>query len=71
MRPLSMLVRFLLLPFLLLFPFRLEPGVVVEARSRNVDVWPTVLDLLGLESPAGIDGRSLVPDLLAAAMRRD
>jgi arylsulfatase A-like enzyme len=54
-------------PFLLSFPFRLEPGVVVHARSRNVDVWPTVLDLLGLEPPPGLDGRSLVPEILASA----
>ena len=53
-------------PFLLAFPFRLEPGVVVSARTRNVDVWPTILDLLGLESPAGIDGRSRLPDVLAS-----
>jgi arylsulfatase A-like enzyme len=54
-------------PFLLAFPFRLEPGVVVDVRTRNVDVWPTLLDLIGLESPPGIDGRSLVPEILAAA----
>jgi arylsulfatase A-like enzyme len=53
-------------PFLLSFPFRLEPGVVVETRARNVDVWPTVLDLLGLALP-GTDGRSLVPRILASA----
>jgi arylsulfatase A-like enzyme len=54
-------------PFFLAFPFRLEPGVVVDVRTRNVDVWPTVLDLIGLESPPGIDGRSLVPEILARA----
>ncbi len=57
-------------PFLLSFPFRLEPGIVVEARTQNVDVWPTILDLLGLELPAGIDGRSRVPDILASAAGR-
>jgi len=54
-------------PFLLSFPFRLEPGVVVKTRTRNVDVWPTLLDLLGLEPPEGIDGRSRLPDILASA----
>jgi arylsulfatase A-like enzyme len=54
-------------PLLLSFPFRLEPGVVFEARTRNVDLWPTILDLLGLAAPEGIDGQSLVPELLAAA----
>jgi arylsulfatase A-like enzyme len=54
-------------PFLLSLPFRLEPGVVVETRTRNVDVWPTILDLLGLEPPQEIDGRSLLPDILSSA----
>jgi len=54
-------------PFLLSLPFRLEPGVVVKARTSNVDVWPTILDLLGLEPLQGIDGRSRLPDILSSA----
>ncbi len=54
-------------PFLLSLPFRLEPGVVVKARTQNVDVWPTIFDVLGIESPAGIDGRSRLPDILSSA----
>jgi len=54
-------------PFLLSLPFRLEPGVVVQTRTRNVDVWPTLLDLLGLEPPQGIDGRSRLADILSSA----
>jgi arylsulfatase A-like enzyme len=53
-------------PFLLSFPFRLEPGVVVRSRTRNIDVWPTLLDLVGLSMPEGLDGRSLKPEILAA-----
>ena len=52
-------------PFLLFFPFRLEPGVVVETRTSNVDVWPTVLDLLAAPAQraltAGARGQAL-PD---------
>jgi arylsulfatase A-like enzyme len=54
------------IPLLMLFPFRLEPGVVVETRTSNVDVWPTILDLVGLELP-GAEGRSRVPEILASA----
>ncbi len=54
-------------PFVLGFPFQLEPGVVVDARTRNVDIWPTLLDLLGLPALPDSDGRSLVPRILAAA----
>ncbi len=54
------------IPLLLFFPFRLEPGVVVESRTQSVDVWPTLYDLLGLEHPAA-DGRSRLPEILARA----
>jgi len=54
-------------PLIVSFPFRLDPGIVVTARTRNVDVWPTILDLLGLSAPEGIDGRSRLQDILASA----
>ena len=54
-------------PFILGFPFRLEPGVVVNARSENVDLWPSVLELLGLPELPDVDGESLVPEIVAAA----
>jgi arylsulfatase A-like enzyme len=58
-------------PLILSLPFRLEPGVVVEERIENVDVWPTLLELLGLPTLAGADGRSLVALIRAAAMGGD
>jgi arylsulfatase len=45
-------------PFLISFPFKLEPGLVIDHPTENVDVFPTVFDLVGLESPAGLDGKS-------------
>ncbi len=54
-------------PFVIGFPFRMDPGVVVETRTRNVDIWPTVLDLLGLPELPDTDGRSLVPEIMRAA----
>jgi arylsulfatase A-like enzyme len=54
-------------PFILSLPFILEPGVVVEAGSQNVDVWPTILDLLGLSPLEQADGRSLLPEILGEA----
>jgi arylsulfatase A-like enzyme len=54
-------------PLILGFPFRLEPGVVVQTRTSNVDIWPTLLDLLGLPKLPDTDGRSRVPEILAAA----
>jgi arylsulfatase A-like enzyme len=38
------------------------PGVgVLDARVENVDVLPTILDLIEAEAPAGLEGSSLVP----------
>lgn len=56
-------------PFAISFPFRLEPGLVVESRTAGVDVWPTILDLLGLPELPDVDGRSRLPEILAAAKR--
>jgi len=53
-------------PFLLSLPFRLDPGIVVSQRSTNLDVWPTLLDLLGLPGSAETDGQSLLPGVLVA-----
>lgn len=54
-------------PLMFFLPFRLEPGLVVDAHSENVDLWPTLLDLLGLSELEDPDGRSLVPAIEAAA----
>jgi len=56
-------------PFLVSFPFRLDPGIVVEVRSENVDLWPTILDLVGLPPLLEPDGRSLLPAIEAAARK--
>jgi arylsulfatase A-like enzyme len=54
-------------PWILAFPFRLDPGVVIDARTSNVDIWPTLLELLGLPPMPKAEGRSRVPEILAAA----
>jgi arylsulfatase A-like enzyme len=54
-------------PFVISLPFVLQPGIVVEERVSNIDLWPTILDLVGLPPLENPDGRSLVPLMLAAA----
>ena len=54
-------------PLVMALPFRLPRGIRVDAPVSNVDIWPTVLDLVGLTPLPGVDGRSLVPAILAAA----
>ena len=54
------------IPWIVGLPFRLESPVVVESRTENVDVWPTIFDLIGMEPPRGVDGRSRVDAILGA-----
>ncbi len=54
-------------PFILSFPFRLDPGIVVKTRTQNVDVWPTILDIVGAEPLEDVDGRSRLPEILSSA----
>jgi choline-sulfatase len=42
-------------------------GLRVRGLARLVDVTPTVLDLVGLEVPGGLDGESLLPLVVRAA----
>ena len=54
-------------PLILSPPFNLEGGVTVEPWVRNVDIWPTVLDLLGLPAIPTAQGQSLVPAIEKSA----
>jgi arylsulfatase A-like enzyme len=56
-------------PLAISFPFKLQPGLEIQSRTAGVDVWPTILDLLGLPPLPDPDGRSLLPEILAAAGR--
>jgi arylsulfatase A-like enzyme/tetratricopeptide (TPR) repeat protein len=49
-------------PFLLKAPYRqIRPGRRIPAQVRNVDLMPTILDLVAIEPPATVQGTSLVP----------
>jgi len=48
-------------PLIVCAPGRLPEGRIVESQARTIDIVPTVLDLLGFEAPAGVQGASLVP----------
>jgi arylsulfatase A-like enzyme len=56
-------------PLIMRLPSLLPPGVVIEPLVQNVDVWPTILDLLDLPELPGAQGRSLVPLIEEAAGR--
>jgi len=50
-------------PLVLHAPGALPPGRVIERQASLVDVLPTVLDLLGIEAPAELDGHSFLGEL--------
>jgi arylsulfatase A-like enzyme len=54
-------------PWIIALPFRLDPAVVVQTQTENVDIWPTIFGILGIDTPTDTDGRSRVPEILAAA----
>ncbi len=51
------------IPLLMRYPRLVRPGSVIEPMALNIDICPTFLELAGIESPAGVDGRSLRPIL--------
>ncbi|MEB2344984.1 MAG: sulfatase [Deltaproteobacteria bacterium] len=58
-------------PWIVALPFRLPRSVVVEQTVSNLDIWPTLLDLAGLPPLPDTDGRSLVPEIEAAARQEE
>jgi len=52
-------------PLLLVAPDRLPAGRTTAQLVRQVDLMPTLLDLLGIAVPPGLDGVSLLPAVIA------
>ena len=50
-------------PLLIRTPDLPQPGVATDALVEMVDVYPTLVDVAGLEAPVGLDGRSFAPIL--------
>lgn len=56
-----MMEESLRMPLLMRYPRLIKPGAVCDAMVLSVDLAPTLLDLAGVEVPAGMQGRSLRP----------
>lgn len=59
----SLYAELLHVPLLIKFPRRWRAGTVVGATAQQVDILPTILDALGVDPPAVLDGTSLLPAL--------
>ncbi len=49
------------MPFLIRWPGHIKPGQRIDAMIQNIDYAPTMLDAAGLDVPADMQGKSLVP----------
>jgi arylsulfatase A-like enzyme len=58
------------MPLLVRWPGRVKAGAVEDAMVLNVDFAPTLMDAVGLKTPADIQGHSFVP-LLSGEHPRD
>jgi arylsulfatase A-like enzyme len=58
-------------PLILYAPGLLPEGLRISNPVRLLDVYPTLCDLLGIDVPAGLQGRSLMPLIQGAADWRD
>ncbi len=58
-------------PFIIRAPFEKMRGRKVADPVRTVDLFPTVLDLMGIASPKGLDGVSVAPLMAGARATMD
>ncbi len=54
-------------PLIISLPTRFAQGIQVETATTNLDVWPTLFEMMGLPGQQDIDGVSRLPEILAAA----
>ncbi|HEX9792718.1 MAG TPA: sulfatase [Planctomycetota bacterium] len=58
-------------PLLIYAPGRLPGGLRISGPVRSIDVYPTLMALLGVDIPEGLRGRNLLPVIEAAAAGDD
>jgi arylsulfatase A-like enzyme len=58
-------------PLIVKFPNQWHAGERITARAQQVDILPTIVDYLGQDIPATVQGRSLLPSLSCSAPLHD
>ncbi len=66
-KDLVLLNSLLHVPLLVCWPGELEPGEVGDTLMEEVDVMPTLLEVMGIETPFGVQGRSIMPHVRGEA----
>jgi len=70
-RKMTLWVESLHVPFIIVAPGVTQPGSQTAAPVSLMDIYPTLVELAGLERPEHVEGRSLVPLLEDPAMDWD
>jgi len=65
----SLYQELLRIPFIVYHPSLKQVNMKIEERVRLIDVMPTALDALGLPSPEGIEGKSILPLLAGKTLK--
>jgi choline-sulfatase len=58
------------IPLIMRYPARIASGVRVPQLARNVDIFPTILDAVGVASKGELSGESLLPLVGPSTQRR-
>ena len=51
----------IMIPLIIRYPKGLPSGVVIDRQISQIDIMPTLLDIMGLEKPEGTQGTSMLP----------
>ncbi|MCG6947622.1 MAG: sulfatase [Acidobacteria bacterium] len=63
-------VQVLNTPLIMVYPPRIQQGIVIDAAVQNLDIMPTILDLAGVDSrPLLMQGESLTPLMTEGAAK--
>ena len=54
-------------PLIISLPTRFKESIQVKTATTNMDVWPTLFEMMGLPGQEEIDGVSRMPEIIAAA----
>ena len=51
------------MPFVIRYPGKIKPGIIIDDIISNIDFAPTLLDMAGVPVPEGIQGKSFFSNL--------
>ncbi len=56
------------IPLIILCPRKIKEGCMPDVMAQQIDILPTIMDMMGWETPEGVQGRSLWPAIQGEPM---